>query len=72
MELDYSDYVETDPAFLRPAEVHHLMGDYSLAKRELGWQPKVSFEELVEMMVREDLNRLRNSSAPQNHPEKLP
>jgi GDPmannose 4,6-dehydratase len=61
--LDYRDFVEIDSAFLRPAEVHHLLGDYSRAKKELGWEPKVSFEELVSMMVREDLARLKNSSS---------
>jgi GDPmannose 4,6-dehydratase len=61
--LDYRDYVEIDPAHLRPAEVHHLRGDYSRAERELGWRPRVSFQELVQMMVREDLSRLKNSSS---------
>jgi len=57
--LDYHDYVEIDAAFLRPAEVHHLRGDFGRAQRELGWQPKVSFEKLVRMMVDEDLARVR-------------
>jgi GDPmannose 4,6-dehydratase len=70
--FDYRDYVEIDSAFLRPAEVHHLRGDYSLAERELGWKPKVSFEELVEMMVREDLARLQNSPSSHLPVEKLP
>ena len=70
--FDYRDYVEIDSAFLRPAEVHHLRGDYSLAERELGWKPKVSFEELVEMMVREDLARVRNSSHLQSRAETMP
>lgn len=58
--LDYRDFVEADPALLRPAEVHHLRGDYSKAERELGWKPKVSFEELIAMMVKADLERLQN------------
>ncbi len=70
--LDYRDYVDTDAALLRPAEVHHLKGDYSLAERELGWKPRVSFEELVEMMVREDLDRLRNSAPHPARVEKMP
>jgi len=41
--------------FYRPAEVMVLQGDYSKAKRVLGWEPRVSFEELVQMMVEEDL-----------------
>jgi len=57
--LDYRDHVEVDAAHLRPAEVHHLRGDFSRARRELGWQPKVSFEELVRIMVDEDLARLK-------------
>jgi len=62
--LDYRDYVEVDPAHLRPAEVHHLLGDYSRAKQELGWMPAVGFDELIKMMVDEDLNRLRNGMRP--------
>ena len=70
--FDYRDFVEIDSAFLRPAEVHHLLGDYSRAKKELGWEPKVSFEELVAMMVREDLARLQNSPSSHLPVEKLP
>jgi GDPmannose 4,6-dehydratase len=61
--MDYRDYVETDPAFLRPAEVYHLLGDASKARQELGWEPKVGFEGLVRMMVEEDLARL-DTAAP--------
>ena len=61
--MDYRDYVETDPAFLRPAEVYHLLGDASKARQELGWKPRVSFEGLVKMMVDEDLARLRGETA---------
>jgi GDPmannose 4,6-dehydratase len=61
--MDYRDYVETDPAFLRPAEVYHLLGDASKARQELGWKPKVSFGALVKMMVDEDLARLRSEAA---------
>ncbi len=57
--LDYRDHVEVDPSLLRPAEVHHLRGDYAKAKRELGWEPTVGFERLVQMMVDADLARLR-------------
>lgn len=52
--LDYKDYIEIDPLLFRPAEVNHLYGDYSKAKKELGWEPKVKFKELVEMMVNAD------------------
>ena len=58
--LDYNDYVELDPALVRPAEVHHLRGNYALAERKLGWRPVVDFEHLVGMMVEADLARLQN------------
>lgn len=58
--FDYHDYVEVDPAFLRPAEVYHLRGDASKARRELGWEPTVTFAQLIRMMVDQDLARLRN------------
>ncbi len=54
----YEKYVRTAPKFIRPAEVDLLVGDPSKAKRELGWEPEHSFEDLVEMMVRADLDRL--------------
>ncbi|MGA7746203.1 MAG: GDP-mannose 4,6-dehydratase [Candidatus Aquilonibacter sp.] len=54
----YEPYVVLDERFVRPAEVDLLIGDFSKAKRVLGWEPQVSFEELVEMMVRADLDRL--------------
>jgi len=57
--LNYRDHVELDPTLLRPAEVHHLRGNYSKAKLELGWEPTVGFEGLVQMMVDADLARLR-------------
>ena len=52
--LDWHDYVELDPKYLRPAEVDLLIGDASKAKRVLGWEPKVSFKELVGLMVDAD------------------
>ena len=57
--LDWQKYVKTDPKFVRPAEVDLLQADPSKARRELGWKPKVSFNELVGMMVDADLVRLR-------------
>jgi len=56
--LNYQDYVVQDPRFYRPAEVDLLISDPTRAKTELGWSPKVSFKELVEMMVESDLQRL--------------
>jgi GDPmannose 4,6-dehydratase len=58
-DLDWEKYVVIDPALVRPAEVDLLIGDPSKAKKQLGWEPKVSFEKLVEMMVHADLERLK-------------
>ena len=58
--LNWKDYVVVDERFFRPSEVYELKGDYSRAKKELGWQPKINFRKLVEMMVEEDLKRLKN------------
>ncbi|MDK2973172.1 MAG: GDPmannose 4,6-dehydratase [Candidatus Sumerlaeota bacterium] len=55
VNLDYQDYVEIDPKYFRPSEVDLLLGDPGKAKRELGWEPKVSFRQLVEMMTDADL-----------------
>jgi GDPmannose 4,6-dehydratase len=54
----FEPYVVIDPRFVRPAEVDLLIGDSSKAKRQLGWTPEVSFEQLVEMMVQADIDRL--------------
>lgn len=56
--LDYREYVRSDPALLRPADVNSLVGDASKARQTLGWEPKVKFPELVEMMVEADIRRL--------------
>src|SRR5467141_5073387 len=56
--LDWHKYVKVDPRFVRPAEVDTLLADASRARKELGWMPKVSFEQLVRMMVDADLERL--------------
>ena len=53
--LDYNDFVEIDPRYYRPAEVELLLGDPAKAKAKLGWEPKCSFQQLVEMMVDSDL-----------------
>jgi len=60
--LDWKKHVEIDKKFLRPNDIHYLLGDPEKAKRELGWQPKVSFKELVRMMVDADLERLKKNS----------
>lgn len=59
VNLDYKDYVITDPRFFRPAEVDQLLGDPSLAAEKLGWEPTIDFKGLVSMMVDADLERLR-------------
>ena len=64
--LEWQKYVRTDPALLRPAEVDHLIGDASKAKAVLGWQPNITFDSLIRMMVDEDIKR--HSSSP--HPER--
>jgi GDPmannose 4,6-dehydratase len=61
--LNYEDYVTVDPRYLRPADVVELVGDASKARQQLGWQPEVSFEELVQMMVESDLRELRAQMA---------
>jgi GDPmannose 4,6-dehydratase len=53
--LDYRNHVELDPRYLRPAEVDLLLGDPTKARKKLGWEPQVSFEQLVAMMVEADL-----------------
>jgi len=54
--LDYQDHVEVAQELLRPADVYHLRGDYSKARQRLVWEPQVSFERMVEMMVDSDLD----------------
>ncbi len=55
VELNWQDYIVSDDKYLRPNEVNHLLGDSSKARKELNWEPKVNFEELVKMMVDYDL-----------------
>jgi len=56
--LDYNEYVEIDSRYYRPAEVDLLIGDYSKAKRQLGWEPKTKFADLVRLMVESDVAML--------------
>jgi GDPmannose 4,6-dehydratase len=62
--LDWKKFVKVDKTFFRPAEVYLLMGDYSKARKKLGWKPTVKFEELVKMMVEADLERLNKGPVP--------
>jgi GDPmannose 4,6-dehydratase len=57
--LDYRDHVVVDEAFFRPAEVDQLLGDPTRARTDLGWKSKVTFVELVKMMVDADISRIR-------------
>ncbi len=57
--LNWQDFVETDPKFIRPAEVDLLVGDSSKARTILGWEPEVKFENLIQMMVDADIERLK-------------
>ena len=57
--LDWKKYVEIDPRYFRPAEVDRLIGDYSKARRQLAWEPKTKFVDLVKLMVDADIELLR-------------
>jgi GDPmannose 4,6-dehydratase len=59
LDLDYRDFVEIDPRYFRPAEVELLLGSSAKARRQLGWTPRVSFPELVALMVDADLELAR-------------
>jgi GDPmannose 4,6-dehydratase len=59
VDLNWRDYVVQDPRFMRPAEVDLLIGDPSKAKHVLGWEPEVTFEQLIEMMVKSDYDALK-------------
>ncbi|PKQ17184.1 MAG: GDP-mannose 4,6-dehydratase [Actinobacteria bacterium HGW-Actinobacteria-7] len=63
VDLDWKQYVVIDPKFVRPAEVELLLGDPSKAKRVLGWEPKVTFKGLVDMMVDADMERVAREIA---------
>jgi GDPmannose 4,6-dehydratase len=59
VDLDWREFVEIDPSLIRPADVFTLRGDATKAREKLGWRPRVSFAELVKMMVDADLKRVR-------------
>jgi len=59
-DLDWKKHVEIDPRYYRPAEVDILMGDYSKAKKKLGWEPRTKFPELVKLMVEADIKLLKD------------
>jgi GDPmannose 4,6-dehydratase len=61
LDLDWKQFVEIDPRYFRPAEVDLLIGDASKARRKLGWEPKITFKELVRTMVDADLADLKRA-----------
>jgi GDPmannose 4,6-dehydratase len=71
VDLDWKDYVKHDPRYERPAEVDVLLGDASKAKKILGWEPKVRFHQLVQIMVDADTDLLSRQT-PREHLGKLP
>jgi GDPmannose 4,6-dehydratase len=67
LDLDWREHVEVDPRYYRPAEVDLLLGDASKARERLGWQPRVSFRELVRLMVDHDLRLAERERAAADH-----
>jgi len=64
--LDWNKYVEIDPKYFRPSEVDHLLGDAARTREKLGWKPKVSFKQLVKMMVESDLEAAKREQTLKN------
>ena len=62
VDLDWKEHVEIDPRYYRPTEVDLLLGDASKARQKLGWEPKVTFKELVRIMVEADLEDARRAA----------
>lgn len=67
LDLDWKEYVDVDPRYYRPAEVDILVGDASKARRVLGWEPRITFRELVRMMIDEDLKRAEKERLISSH-----
>jgi GDPmannose 4,6-dehydratase len=63
LDLDWKKYVEIDPRYFRPTEVDHLHGNAEKARQAFGWKPKVTFRQLIQMMVRADEEDVRSSLA---------
>ncbi|MCL0102751.1 GDP-mannose 4,6-dehydratase, partial [Dehalococcoidia bacterium] len=61
--LNWEDYVVVDQRFCRPADVEYLCGDISKARQVLGWKPEVTFEQLISIMVKADLERVGDAVA---------
>ncbi len=67
VNLDWHDHVEIDPHEFRPMDIDHLRADASKARRRLGWEPRISFREIVRLMVRSDLTKLRAATSASKH-----
>jgi GDPmannose 4,6-dehydratase len=67
LDLDWSEYVKKDPKYFRPTEVDFLLGDPGKAKKELGWQPKVAFKELAQMMTDADMKLAEEEKILKDH-----
>ena len=63
VDLNWQDYVEFDERYLRPAEVELLIGDPTKAQQKLGWQPSITFKQLVALMVEADLKAIGHTAA---------
>jgi len=70
LDMDWEEYVQHDTRYTRPSEVDLLQGDYAKAKRELDWQPKTTFRDLVRMMVESDLKLARRELAAEQSVER--
>jgi GDPmannose 4,6-dehydratase len=62
LDLDPEQYIRVDPLYFRPAEVEHLVGDYSKARDKLGWEPRTTFDELIRLMTNADLDLLETGT----------
>jgi GDPmannose 4,6-dehydratase len=71
LDLDWREYVKIDPRYYRPAEVETLLGDSSKARRMLGWEPKISFKELVRLMVESDMKLAQQERLLTDAPEEF-
>lgn len=72
VNLDWQKYVKSDKKLFRPLDVNYLQGDFSRAREKLGWEPKVKFDELVNIMVKEDLDRWERWQAGERFPWDAP
>ena len=63
LEVDWKPYVEIDPRYFRPSEVDILLGDASKAREKLGWRPRITFRELVRLMIDAEMQALQSPSA---------